>query len=200
MENIFFGFFTGGSLIIAIGPQNLFVIEQGLKKNFVFLVTTICTLSDIFLIFLGIYFFSLFSNIVFRFEIILNILLIIFLLFFIKNKISRLNDKYSIDYKADSENLKVIVYKTLGFTYLNPHVYSDTIFILGNFSKNFELNDKLLFGFGASVASFIYFFALGYSAKFFSSFIQREKTWKMINIFIIFYMSCITSYVIFSLF
>ena len=48
MENIFFGFFTGGSLILAIGPQNLFVIEQGLKRNYVFLVTTLCTLSDIF--------------------------------------------------------------------------------------------------------------------------------------------------------
>ena len=54
MENIFFGFFTGGSLILAIGPQNLFVIEQGLKRNYVFLVTTICALSDIFLIFFGV--------------------------------------------------------------------------------------------------------------------------------------------------
>ena len=56
MENLILGFLTGGSLILAIGPQNLFVIEQGLKRNFVFTITTICASSDIFLIFLGILF------------------------------------------------------------------------------------------------------------------------------------------------
>ena len=55
MENLVLGFLTGGSLILAIGPQNLFVIEQGLKRNFVFTITTICAASDILLIFLGIY-------------------------------------------------------------------------------------------------------------------------------------------------
>ena len=55
MENLILGFFTGGSLILAIGPQNLFVIEQGLKKNFVFTITTICAASDILLIFIGIF-------------------------------------------------------------------------------------------------------------------------------------------------
>ena len=62
MENLILGFLTGGSLILAIGPQNLFVIEQGLKRNFIFTVTTICTVSDILLIFLGIFIYHIFVH------------------------------------------------------------------------------------------------------------------------------------------
>ena len=79
MENFILGLFTGGSLILAIGPQNLFVIEQGLKKNFVFTITTICAASDVLLIFLGIFIYHTFESIPLKVEIILNILLILFL-------------------------------------------------------------------------------------------------------------------------
>ena len=77
-----------------------------------------------------------------------------------------------------------IFLKKLGFTYLNPHVYSDTIFFMGNFSKSFELSEKILFGLGASVASFIFFFLIGYLANYFSSYINSAKTWQIINNFI----------------
>ena len=72
MENFILGLFTGGSLILAIGPQNLFVIEQGLKKNFVFTITTICAASDVLLIFLGIFIYHTFESIPLKVEIILN--------------------------------------------------------------------------------------------------------------------------------
>ena len=65
MENLILGFFTSGSLILAIGPQNLFVIEQGLKKNFVFTITTICAASDVLLIFLGVFIYHIFEFISF---------------------------------------------------------------------------------------------------------------------------------------
>ena len=195
MENFFLGFLTGGSLILAIGPQNLFVIEQGLKKKFIFSVTTICFFSDVLLIFLGIYLFNLFNYLVLKYNFYLNLLLIIFLLNFIRHKIKDFQDGYNIKYENEKNDYKLVIFKTLGFTYLNPHVYSDTMFILGNFSKNFELHNKIFFGLGASFASFIYFYFLGYSAKFFSSFIKKDKVWRKINLFIIIYMSVIILYV-----
>ena len=90
--------------------------------------------------------------------------------------------------------LKILL-KTLGFTYLNPHVYSDTVFFLGNFSKNFLINEKILFGLGASIASFLFFFLIGYLSKFLSQYAQNQKIWKVINIFIITFMSFLTFYI-----
>ena len=89
-----------------------------------------------------------------------------------------------------------IFFKTLGFTYLNPHVYSDTVFFLGNFSKNFILYQKILFGLGASIASFIFFFLIGYLSKYLSDYAQNKKIWNIINVFIISFMSLLTIYVI----
>ena len=96
MENFILGFLTGGSLIFAIGPQNIFVIEQGLKRNFVFVVTTICAISDILLIFLGIFIYHIFASISLEVELILNIILILFLLRFIKEKINELKPSHKI--------------------------------------------------------------------------------------------------------
>ncbi|MDB2358935.1 LysE family transporter, partial [Candidatus Pelagibacter bacterium] len=79
--------------------------------------------------------------------------------------------------------------------YLNPHVYSDTVFFLGNFSKNFLINQKVLFGLGASIASFLFFFLIGYLSKFLSKYAQNQKIWKVINIFIITFMSFLTLYI-----
>jgi len=195
MENIFFGFFTGGSLILAIGPQNLFVIEQGLKKNYVFLVTTLCALSDIFLIFLGVYIYHFFSFISYKVELALNILLILFLSRYIYTKYTELNKVHKISVPKSNKNFRDIIFKTLGFTYLNPHVYSDTVFILGNLSKNFLLMDKFYFALGASIASIIFFYSLGYLSVFFARFITKARIWRLINIFIIIFMSLLIVYI-----
>ena len=69
-------------------------------------------------------------------------------------------------------------------------------FFLGNFSKNFLLDEKIYFGIGASIASFIFFFLLGYSSTYFSKYAQNKKTWKFINIFIIGFMTLLTIYII----
>ena len=143
MEYLLLGFFTGISLILAIGAQNIFVIEQGLKKQHVFIVCLICSLSDLILIFLGIflfhYFNQYFNSLI---ELILNLFLILFLIHFIYKKIK---SHYSdINFSTEQNNISKlnIILKTLGFTYLNPHVYSDTVFFLGNFSKNFLISHK----------------------------------------------------------
>ena len=203
MYFLLLGFLTGLTLIFAIGAQNIFVIEQGLKRQYIFLVCLVCSISDFLLIFLGIflfeYFEQFFNHIV---EIILNILLIIFLSYFIyskfmelqKFKVLKINDELSLN------SAFTIFFKTLGFTYLNPHVYSDTVFFLGNFSKNFDLENKIYFGIGASIASFIFFFMLGYLSKLFANNLNNQKAWKYINYFIIIFMSFLVIFILFDIF
>ena len=196
MSFLILGFITGLSLIFAIGAQNIFVIEQGLKKQHIFLVCLICSISDLILIFLGIFLFEYFKiyftkNV----ELIFNILLFIFLIYFIYSKVRSLYKKSEINFEGSNLSLKNTIIKTLGFTYLNPHVYSDTVFFLGNFSKNFLISYKYFFGIGASIASFIFFFSLGYLAKFFSTYLINSNTWKVINFFIIIFMTVLSSYV-----
>ena len=196
MSFLILGFITGLSLIFAIGAQNIFVIEQGLKKQYVFLVCLICSISDLILIFLGIFLFEYFKiyftkNV----ELIFNILLFIFLIYFIYSKVRSLYKRSEINFEGSNLSLKNIIIKTLGFTYLNPHVYSDTVFFLGNFSKNFLISHKYFFGIGASIASFLFFFSLGYLAKFFSNYLIDSRAWKIINFFIIIFMTVLSSYV-----
>ena len=197
MEFALLGFLTGLSLILAIGAQNVFVIEQGLKKQHVFLVCFVCSISDLILIFLGIflfhYFIQYFNPTI---ELIFNILLIIFLLHFIYSKIKSFNLKVNFNNEIPDILKFNIFIKTLGFTYLNPHVYSDTVFFLGNFSKNLIFNQKILFGVGASIASFVFFFLIGYLSSYLSKYAQSDKVWKVINIFIISFMSLLTIYVL----
>jgi L-lysine exporter family protein LysE/ArgO len=197
MEYLVLGFFTGLSLILAIGAQNIFVIEQGLKKQHILLVCLICSISDLILIFLGIflfhYFIQYFNSTI---ELIFNVLLIIFLIHFIFSKIKSYNAKVEFHSETQDVSKFDIFLKALGFTYLNPHVYSDTVFFLGNFSKNFIFSDKILFGVGASLASFLFFFLIGYLSKFLSHYAKSEKVWKIINLFIIIFMSLLTIFVI----
>ena len=201
MSFLILGFFTGLSLIFAIGAQNIFVMEQGLKKQYVFLVCLICSLSDLILIFLGIFLFEYFrSFFTYKIELIFNILLFIFLVYFLFNKIKTKYDSFNININDKKILLSNVIAKTLGFTYLNPHVYSDTVFFLGNFSKNFLISQKYYFGIGASVASFLFFFSLGYLSKFLSNNLQSAKAWKIINVFIIIFMSILAFYVMLDIF
>ena len=201
MEYALLGFLTSLSLILAIGAQNIFVIEQGLKNQHVFLVCLVCSISDCLLIFTGIFLFHYFSqyfnSII---ELIFNIALIVFLIHFIYTKIRSHNK--TINFNKDFTNISAlnISFKTLAFTYLNPHVYSDTVFFLGNFSKNFLLNQKIIFGIGASIASFIFFYLIGYLSKYLSKYAQSKKIWKVINIFIISFMSLLTLFILIDIF
>tara|TARA_B100000282_G_scaffold71445_1_gene48572 strand:- start:110 stop:718 length:609 start_codon:yes stop_codon:yes gene_type:complete len=197
MEFLILGFFTGLSLILAIGAQNIFVIEQGLKKQHIFLVCFVCSASDLILIFFGIflfhYFIQYFNHTI---ELIFNVLLVIFLIHFIYSKIKSFNSNVYFNNEVIDISKFNIFLKTLGFTYLNPHVYSDTVFFLGNFSKNFIFNQKILFGVGASIASFVFFFVIGYLSKYLSQYAKSNKVWKIINIFIISFMSLLTIFVV----
>jgi L-lysine exporter family protein LysE/ArgO len=201
MSFLLLGFFTGLSLILAIGAQNIFVIEQGLKKQYIFLVCLICSLSDLILIFLGIFLFEYFRVYFTNFvELIFNLLLLVFLVYFIASKLKLNYGKLIINFNNKKISLTNIIIKTLGFTYLNPHVYSDTVFFLGNISKNFLILDKYYFGLGASLASLFFFFSIGYLSKFLSKYLRNQKIWKFINIFIVIFMGFLAFYVLLGIF
>ena len=203
MEYLILGFVTGLSLILAIGAQNIFVIEQGLKKQHIFIVCLICSISDLLLIFLGIFLFHYFSQFFnSTIELTFNILLLLFLAYFIYTKIIDYKKNKIIRFDKDKNNISIIdiILKTLGFTYLNPHVYSDTVFFLGNFSKNLSITQKFNFGIGASLASFLFFFTIGYLSKFLSRYLISQNTWKIINLFIIIFMSLLSFYIISEIF
>lgn len=199
MNEFIFGFSTGLSFILAIGAQNLFVMEQGIKKNHIFLVTTICAISDFLLIFFGIFiFYSIQSFLNTQTTLILNILLISFLLYFIWGKIK--NFKESLEIPEQKQKSKsIVIAQTLGFTFLNPHVYSDTVFMLGNLSKSLQFfQQKIAFGLGASLASILFFYSIGYGSYFLRSFFLNKKIWNITNVIIIIYLLGLVFYLAFK--
>ena len=196
MENFIFGFYLGFSLILALGPQNLFVIEQGLKRNHIFLVCLICSFSDFIFIVIGASAFHFFSQTNLFVDLILNMLLLVFIFYFIWNKLKVSPEVLSLNMGYKKDPVGDIILKTLAFTYLNPHVYSDTIFILGGFSREFILNEKIAFVIGASVSSFIYFFSLGYASSYFANFMNNKSSWRWINRIVIATMFVLSIYVL----
>ena len=175
------GLIIGGTLIIAIGPQNLFVIQQGLKKSYVFTVTLFCGLSDSLLIVIGIYLSNYIVQINPSIIGIIKVLGGIWLIFYGLNKVIKLNQIKDINKELNiiNEYGKVLITLFL-ITYANPHVYLDTIILLGSLSTNF--NDQFSFGVGAISASFLFFFSLGYMSKFLSKYIYSNKTWFWIDL------------------
>ena len=173
------GFIIGSTLILAIGPQNLYVINQGLKKNFVFIVVLICSLSDSLLIVCGIYLsnniLSLNTSIITIMKLIGGIWLILYGINKIKN--SRQHEIKSNEFNEAS--FTKVVFTTLAITYANPHVYLDTVILLGSISINFD--SKLYFGLGAICASFVFFFSIGYFSNFLSQYIKSSKVWFYID-------------------
>jgi len=173
------GFIIGSSLIIAIGPQNLYVINQGLKKNYTLFVVLICSLSDGLLIVCGIYLsnsiLNLNNSVITAMKLIGGIWLILYGISKIKN-----SRNHNINGKEFNEtNFTKVVLTTLAITYANPHVYLDTVILLGSISVNFD--NKILFGMGAILASFIFFFSLGYFSNFLSKYIKSKKVWFYID-------------------
>ena len=173
------GLIIGLTLIIAIGPQNLFVIQQGLKKSYVFTVCLICSISDTLLIILGIVLSSYLSELSVYFVQFLKYLGASWLLLYGILKIKNSLKKKEFEKTTETEKLKKILYITLAFTFLNPHVYLDTIILIGTISLNF--NSKFSFAIGVIISSFIFFFTLGYFSKYLSKYFNNKKSWFLID-------------------
>ena len=173
------GFIIGSSLIIAIGPQNLYVINQGLKKNYILIVVLLCSLSDSLLIVCGIYLSNSLLNLNESLIITMKLIGGIWLILYGLNKIKNSNSHNIENNEFKELSLNKVVFTTLAITYANPHVYLDTVVLLGSISVNF--NNKFYFGLGAIVASFVFFFTLGYFSKFLSKYIKSKKVWFYID-------------------
>ena len=177
------GLIIGSTLIIAIGPQNLFVINQGLKKSFVLTVVLFCSISDSILIIIGINISSIIVGINPNTIIILKILGGIWLVLYGLNKIRYVNKIRNLqNINTIESDFKKTLISLFLITYANPHVYLDTIILIGSISTNF--NSQLFFGIGAVMASFIFFFALGYLSKLLSKYIYSNKTWFWIDLIV----------------
>ena len=137
---------------------------------------------DLIFIIIGTTLFQFFSQKNHYVDLILGLLLFVFIINFIINKIKSSPNPGSLSKSNNFEPAKNVILKTLAFTYLNPHVYSDTIFIIGGFSTEFDENTRKLFVIGAALASFVYFFFLGYASSYLANFISNEKSWKFIKL------------------
>ena len=167
------GLIIGLTLIIAIGPQNLFVIQQGLKKSFVFTVCLICSISDTLLIIIGITLSSYLANLSENLVQILKLIGASWILLYGILKIKNSFKEKEFEEISKNEKLNNIILITLAFTFLNPHVYLDTIILIGTISLNF--NSKFSFAIGVIISSFLFFFTLGYFSKYLSKYFNNKK-------------------------
>lgn len=186
MSIIFFkGFFFALSLIVAIGAQNAFIIKQALLKKYVFIICSICFLSDVFLMGIGIFGVGGFLAKNKIFSIILAVCGIVFTLFYAYFSLKSAFAKHSkVQSQIENPNsLKKIILFTLAFTYLNPQAYLDTIFLIGAAALSFDFEEKIFFAFGTYSASLIWFFSLGYGVKFLALYMKNPKFLRFIDFF-----------------
>ena len=181
------GFILGLSLILAIGAQNSFVLRQGLMNRHVFIVALFCSLSDALLIGIGVVGISLFLNN--YIDLVSDWLFGISAIWLAGYGILRLRDAVigKSVLIAENSSVKGLV-STLSFlsvlTFANPHVYLDTVVLIGSVSQQFPDNTKLAYVLGASIASFVFFFSLAYGAKLLSPIMQKPIAWRILDSFI----------------
>ena len=188
------GFLLGFSLIFAIGAQNIFVFRQGLLGRFVLPVVIFCSLSDTFLIFIGIFGLSFFvvEDIIF-----FKPFLLVFASFWLflygclrfKSALTK-NDSFKFE-KNDKSEFWTTMSVIFILSFANPHVYLDTVFLVGTVSLQYEGLQQVIFGLGASSASFLFFFGLGYGAKFLTPVMRRPNAWKIFDFTIGVLMVCL---------
>jgi L-lysine exporter family protein LysE/ArgO len=182
MSTFFAGFSLSLSLILAIGSQNAFVLKQGIKKQHVLLVCTICALSDAILISLGIAGFGIVVNEYPLIETYARYGGAAFLLLYsVLSFRSAFSQNHALEAEAEvyDSALKVVGI-SLAFTWLNPHVYLDTVVLLGSISTQYE-GRQLEFALGAILASFTFFFSLGYGARLLAPVFQNPNAWKVLE-------------------
>ena len=175
------GLLTGLSLIIAIGAQNAFVIRQGLSRSHVLLVVLICAASDAVLIFLGT---GGLGTLIQSKPDLLEFIRwfgVLYLTWFGSKAVRSVLSNQSLEVgEGTTLSKKAVVLSVLGFTFLNPHVYLDTVILLGSIANQFE-EDRWFFAFGASLGSFLWFSTIGFGAKAASRFMSRPIFWKILD-------------------
>ncbi len=177
------GFLLALGLILAIGAQNAFVLRQGLKREYIHTVVFISILSDIILIFIGVFGLDKISDDFPHLTLYMLSLGSVFLLIYGLLSFYR---AYHLQQGLVVENDKpksygLVIMMALGVTWLNPHVYLDTMFLIGSYALNFK-EHRLAFALGASSASFLFFITLGYGAGMLRGFLSNKRSWVIIEI------------------
>lgn len=185
MDTFIYGFSLGFSLILAIGAQNAFVLKQGLKSEHVFLVCFICALSDAVLILLGV---TGFHFLVTQFPGLVSIAryggaLFLLVYGFLSFRTAFLSKHSLKPSESTASSASRAALTCLAFTWLNPHVYLDTVVLLGSVSSQFEA-ELVEFTGGATSASFVFFFSLGYGARLLRGIFEKPRAWQVLEILI----------------
>lgn len=179
------GFSLGGGLIVAIGAQNAFVLRLGLLRSQVFAICLLCALSDAVLIILGI---AGLGTLVQRSQLLLTIVTYggaLFLFVYGLMAFRRVFMPQAMDSaRQEAPTLRAAIATALAFTFLNPHVYLDTVLLLGSFSAQYVGEERMAFGFGAVTASFVWFFGLGYGARLLAPLFWRPMAWQILDVLI----------------
>lgn len=175
------GFFTGLSLIIAIGAQNAFVIRQGLTKRYVFTVVAICSIIDASLIALGIGGLgAAIAGLPWLLEVIRWFGVAYLTWFGIKSLISATKNQTMDASGVESKSAGKVITTVLAMSLLNPHVYLDTVIFVGGVGNTFGEN-RWFFAYGAMLASLVWFTSIGYGAKAASRFMSKPVFWKVLD-------------------
>ena len=174
----FYKVFFYRQVLLALGAQNLFVLEMGLKRRYHLMIATICSIGDIILILIGTLGVSSLISSVQELKIIIGFIGVAFLLYYAIAKIreclyfsTKIQSKQSVIYSK-----RKVVIMSLSFTLLNPHVYIDTIFLIGGYSTKFDTHmSKFVFGVGAGAFSALWFYSLSVFSSKFSIFLRKDK-------------------------
>ena len=176
------GFALSMALILAIGPQNIFVLRQGLLRSHVFAVCLVCSLSDALLISAGVLGLGTFLAGVEGAELLISVAAALFIAGYGVLRVRSSMDPVGMSVgEEEALGLGPTIGTALAFTFLNPHVYLDTVLLIGGASSRYASDDRVAFALGASLASFLFFFALGYGARRLSSVLDRPESWRVID-------------------
>lgn len=184
MSFFFEGFFLQAGLILGLGAQNIFVLESGISRSHHQFVALICSACDLILILFGVLGAATLFIAFPLLKIIFGILGIAFLIFYGVRKLYEAFNKNVISKikKTQVITLKKTLMLSLGFSLLNPHVYLDTLVLVGGYAAKYpSLKHRLLFGIGASTFSMLWFFALANLSSFMSPVLLRPKAMRIIN-------------------
>ncbi|MEC3863011.1 LysE/ArgO family amino acid transporter [Mesobacterium sp. TK19101] len=181
MQAALAGFGLGFSLILAIGAQNAFVLRQGLRREHVFAIVLTCALSDALLIAAGVAGFGALATAVPLFEPVMRWGGAAFLAWYgARSFVAAWRGQDSLKAGKDERtSLRAALLTVLAFTWLNPHVYLDTVVLIGSISAQYD--NRVMFGLGAGLASFVFFFSLGYGARLLGPVFARPRAWQVLD-------------------
>jgi L-lysine exporter family protein LysE/ArgO len=180
MQAVVAGFGLGFSLILAIGAQNAFVLRQGLRRAHVLAVVLTCAVSDAILIAAGVAGFGALALAVPGLETVMRYGGAAFLIWYGARALrAAWRGGAALEAGAGTGSLRGALLTCLALTWLNPHVYLDTVVLLGSISAQYD--DRLGFALGAMTASFVFFFALGYGARALAPVFARPNAWRWLD-------------------